>query len=210
MVGPNESRLVSSIWEDALVASTDDLPLTRAESADAWHAWLRRHHASAPGTWLMIARKASGLASVTRVEAVKEALCWGWIDGQGAKHDDDFSLIRFTPRRARSKWSQVNVGYVAELEAAGRMQPAGIAQVEAAKADGRWDAAYSPPSSKVLPPELEVAFERDPAARAAFDALSSANRFAVRYRIENSKRPETKARHVAKTLEMLARGETYH
>lgn len=186
------------------------LPVLAFEHDAAWEAWLAEHHASAPGLWVKIAKKASGLVTVTKVEAVRTALCWGWIDGQLGRWDDDYAVTRFTPRRARSNWSQVNVRHVSELLEAGRMQPAGLAHVEAAQADGRWEAAYASGSTMQVPPELQAELDRSPAAAAAWAALDKANQFAMYHRIATAKRTETKLRNADKFARMLERGETIH
>jgi len=179
-------------------------------SAAAFDAWLRVNHATQDGVWARLAKRASGIPSLTAEEAVPIALCWGWIDAQRKGLDDTWFLQRYTPRRARSRWSQVNVGHVERLTAAGRMQPAGLAQVAAAKADGRWAAAYSSMSSRTVPAELQAALDGNARAAAAFAALSSSNRWAFCLRVETSKRAKTKQRHVERAIEMLERGETYH
>ena len=153
-----------------------------------------------------MAKKGSGVASVSYAEAVEVALCYGWIDGQARSIDDDFYLQRYTPRTARSKWSKINCGRATDLIERGLMQPAGIREVERAKADGRWDAAYDPPSAAQVPPELAEALERNPAARDAFATLDGRNRYAILHRIADAKRPETKARRIEKFVSMLAEG----
>jgi uncharacterized protein YdeI (YjbR/CyaY-like superfamily) len=186
------------------------LPVLRFADAAAMEAWLERHGASAAAFWLRLFRKGSGVASVGRDAAIDAALCFGWIDGQLDKYDAESWLIRFTPRRVKSKWSQVNVKRVAALEAAGRMRPAGLAQVEAAKADGRWSAAYAPQSRAQVPPDLEAALAANPEAAAFFATLKGANRYAILYRIAAAKKPETRARKIAEFVAMLERGETVH
>ncbi len=156
--------------------------------------------------WIRLAKKGSGVASVSYAEAVEVALCYGWIDGQARSLDDDFYLQRYTPRSARSKWSKINCGRATDLIERGLMQPAGLREVERAKADGRWDAAYDPPSTAQVPPELAEALERNPAARNAFATLDGRNRYAILYRIAEAKRPETKARRIEKFVSMLAEG----
>ncbi|GAB3084794.1 YdeI/OmpD-associated family protein [Micromonospora schwarzwaldensis] len=178
--------------------------------ADALRAWLSAHHATSPGVWLALARKGGTVTTLTWQQAVDEALCFGWIDGQARKRDQESSWIRFTPRRPRSAWSRRNVAHVARLEAAGRMQPAGRAAVEAAKADGRWSAAYAPPSEAEVPADLLAAIDADPAARAMFDVLTSTNRFALIHRLNAVKRAETRERKIGEFVAMLARHETPH
>jgi uncharacterized protein YdeI (YjbR/CyaY-like superfamily) len=153
-----------------------DEPTLPFESAEAWEAWLDEHHETVDGVWLQIAKKASGLPTVTHAEALQAALCFGWIDGQRKPLDDLYFLQRFTPRRRRSAWSQVNREHVARLEAAGRMRPAGRRAVEAAKADGRWDAAYDRFGSRTIPDDLAAALAANPAAAAFFETISRQNR----------------------------------
>ncbi|SCG64669.1 YdeI/OmpD-associated family protein [Micromonospora humi] len=178
--------------------------------ADELRAWLSTHHATSPGVWLALTRKGGTVTTLTWQQAVDEALCFGWIDGQARRRDDESSWIRFTPRRARSSWSQRNVANVARLEEQGRMQPAGRAAVEAAKADGRWAAAYAPPSEAEVPADLLAAIAAEPAAQAMFDVLTKANRFALTYRLNAVKRAETRARKIGEFVAMLARHETIH
>jgi len=186
------------------------LPVLRFENAAAMEAWLERHGAASAGFWLRLFRKDAGVPTVTRDEAIDAALRFGWIDGRLDKYDSASWLIRFTPRRARSKWSEINVRRVAALESAGRMRPAGLAEVAAAKADGRWAAAYAPQSRAEIPPDLEAALDASPAAAAFFATLTGANRYAILYRIGAVKKPETRARKVAGFVAMLERGETVH
>jgi uncharacterized protein YdeI (YjbR/CyaY-like superfamily) len=182
-----------------------------AFASDAeWDAWLQQNSADSAGLWVMFAKKGNDESSLTKTEAIRTAICWGWIDGQIGSWDESWYVTRFTRRGARSKWSKVNVGHVKELEAAGRMQKPGIAQVEAARADGRWEAAYSSAGSKSVPPELQAALDTNPAAAAAFAALDSANRYSMCYRVETAKRAETKQRNAEKFVAMLERGETIH
>ena len=192
------------------VTPRDELPVMPFSSPGTWETWLEANHEVAPGVWLQIAKKASGIPSVTYSEALDVALCYGWIDGQKAGYDDDYFLQRFTPRRARSKWSKINVDRVGELVKAGRMRPAGTTQVEAAKADGRWEAAYAAQSEAEVPADLAAAVAADPAAQAMFDVLTKTNRFALIYRLGAVKRPATRERKIAEFVAMLARQETPH
>ena len=176
--------------------------------AEALRAWLAAHHATSPGVWLALSRKGGTVTTLTWQEAVDEALCVGWIDGQARKRDDATSSIRFTPRGRRSMWSRRNVENVARLEAAGRIRPAGRAAVEAAQADGRWAAAYAPPSESEVPTDLAVAVAADPAAQAMFDVLTKTNRYALVHRLGTVKKAETRERKIAEFVAMLARGET--
>jgi uncharacterized protein YdeI (YjbR/CyaY-like superfamily) len=184
-----------------------DLPVIAFEDAGAWRAWLEANHASAPGIWLKFAKKASGKASVSYPEAVEEALCYGWIDGQARGLNESWSLQRFTPRRARSVWSKLNRERALALIESGRMEPAGLAEVERAQRDGRWDAAYDPPSKAEVPDDLTAALSENPAAQAAFAGLDSGNCYAILFRLQNAKRADTRARRIAQFVDMLAKGE---
>jgi uncharacterized protein YdeI (YjbR/CyaY-like superfamily) len=186
------------------------LPILAFADAAALERWLEAQPAGSPGLWIKFAKAGSGIASVTKPEAIDAALCHGWIDGQLDKYDDRHWLVRFTPRKARSKWSQVNRARATELLEAGRMRPGGLAQIEAAKADGRWEAAYAPASKAEVPADLQAALDRSPAAAAFFATLTGANRYAVLYRIGAVKRAETRARKIAEFVAMLERGETVH
>ena len=176
---------------------------------DDSRAWLEQHPEST-GVWLKIAKKDSGVASVSYSEALDVALCHGWIDGQKKGYDAQCFLQRFTPRRARSVWSKVNVEKVAALIAAGRMQAPGLAQVDAAKADGRWARAYDGARTSVVPDDLQAALDAQPPAKAFFATLNASNRYAVLWRIQTAVKPETRARRIAQLVDMLARGETVH
>ncbi|MGH3910270.1 MAG: YdeI/OmpD-associated family protein [Pseudonocardiaceae bacterium] len=179
--------------------------------AAAWRAWLGEHHESPAGVWLVLAKKGTTQpTSLTYDQALEEALCHGWIDGQAQRRDETTYRQRFTPRRARSPWSKRNVGIVARLITEGRMNPAGVAEVERAKNDGRWDSAYAGPASIEVPADLAAALIADPTAHAMFDILTSQNRYAILYRIDNAKRPETRARRIEQFVAMLARGETVY
>jgi uncharacterized protein YdeI (YjbR/CyaY-like superfamily) len=187
-----------------------DLPVKRFRSKEAWEKWLKAHHEKSQGVWIEFAKKASGRASVNYKEALEVALCYGWIDGQTAAVDETWYRQRFTPRRPRSKWSQINRASVERLHAEGRLAPAGVRQMEAAKRDGRWDAAYASPRNMQVPPDLAAALQADPRLKKAFDQLDSQNRFGILYRLHDAKRPETRARRLAEYLRMLAAGETLH
>jgi uncharacterized protein YdeI (YjbR/CyaY-like superfamily) len=187
-----------------------ELPVELFPDATAWETWLGDHHASSRGVWLRLAKKGSGLHSVSYAEALDAALCFGWIDGQKRSYDARSWLQKFTPRGRKSVWSRVNRDKVAALTDAGRMRPAGEAAVEAARADGRWDAAYDPPSTATVPDDLAAALEASPEAAAFFATLNSANRYAILWRIQTAKRAETRARNIAKFVAMLERGETLH
>lgn len=188
-------------------AELDELIVADAE---ALRVWLSAHHATSPGVWLALTKKGGTVTTLTWQQAVDEALCFGWIDGQARKRDQETSWIRFTPRRPRSLWSQRNVEHVARLEAQGRMQPSGRAAVEAAKADGRWAAAYAPPSEAEVPADLLAAIAADPAAQAMFDVLTKTNRFALIHRLNAVKRAQTRERKISEFVAMLARHETFY
>ena len=179
-------------------------------TASALRAWLETHHDASPGIWLMIGKKGRPLDSVTYDEAVDEALCFGWIDGQKAKHDDDYFLQRFTPRAKRSPWSLINTARVARLVSAGKMTQAGQRQVEAAQADGRWARAYAGQASAAVPDDLQAAIDAAPKAAALFAELDSTNRYAIIYRVGQAGRPETRARKIAGFVADLERGKTPH
>ena len=181
------------------------------EDARRWRDWLGDHHGTAEPVWLVIARKGvTEPTSLTIDQALEEALCHGWIDGQRRSRDDRTFLQRFSRRRSRSSWSTRNVGIVRRLEEEGRMHPAGLAEVERAKADGRWEAAYDGPATRRTPDDLAEAIAADPAAAAMWEMLTSQNRFALVHRVEDAKRAETRARRIAQFVAMLARGETIH
>jgi len=175
-----------------------------------WEAWLAQHHASAKGVWIRLSKKGVQPATLSRADVLEVALCWGWIDGQAKSLGETHWVQRFTPRRRQSRWSQINRAAAEQLIARGLMQPSGLAEVEAARADGRWDAAYASPANITVPDDLQRAFDAEPRAREQFDALDSRNRFAVLYRIEEAKRPQTRAARIEKFVAMLARGEKLH
>jgi uncharacterized protein YdeI (YjbR/CyaY-like superfamily) len=192
------------------VSVADDLETRAFANPEEWEAWLRAHHDTAPGVWIKFARKGSGIPTVTYMEALHAALCFGWIDGQARGGDESFYVQRFTPRRARSIWSKRNVKFATELIEAGRMQPAGLREVERAKADGRWDAAYDAPSTATVPDDLRAALDADPEAAAFFATLKGQNRYAILHRVQTAKKPETRARRIETFVAMLKRGETLH
>ncbi|MEO3786411.1 YdeI/OmpD-associated family protein [Actinocorallia sp. B10E7] len=187
-----------------------DLPMCAFPSPAAFEEWLEAEHAVSRGLWLKFAKKGSGVESITYPEARDAALCFGWIDGQKAPLDETYWLLRFTPRTPRSKWSQINRERVAELTAEGRMRPAGLAEVERAKADGRWERAYASPRNATVPEDLQEALDADPAAAEAFAALDGRNRYAILYRIGEAKRPQTRAARIEKFVGMLRQGEKLH
>ncbi len=188
----------------------DDLPELLLPDAAAWRTWLEENHAASPGVWLVLHKKGGDVTTLTYEEALQEALCLGWIDGQGRRRDAASVYQRMTPRRPRSIWSARNVARIEQLERDGRMHDAGRAQVDAAKADGRWAAAYPASTDAVVPDDLAAALAASPAASAWFDALTSTNRFAILHRVHQAKRPETRERRIADLVGKLARGETPH
>ena len=179
-------------------------PLKLFRSRGAWAKWLDTHHGEQAGVWMKFAKKGTGVTTVTYAEALEVALCYGWIDAQARGLDETYYLQRFLPRRARSKWSKINREAATRLIEAGLMQPPGLAEVERAKADGRWDAAYEPVRSATVPEDLQRELDRDPAAREFFETLNSQNRYAILYRLADAKRPETRARRLAQFVEMLS------
>ena len=181
-----------------------ELPIIPFASSDAWEAWLEEHHTASDGLWLKIAKKGSGLETVTYDQAVEIALCYGWIDGQVRKFDEDHYLQRFTPRRPRSKWSKINRQKVTELIKRGEMKAAGLREVERAKADGRWDAAYDAPSTAMVPDDLRRELAKNDTARKFFSELDGRNKYTILYQIQDAKRPETRARRIANYVAMPA------
>jgi uncharacterized protein YdeI (YjbR/CyaY-like superfamily) len=188
-----------------------DLPELLVGDASEWRSWLSAHHADSLGVWLVLARK--GTVDPTTVSydaALDEAICFGWIDGQLGRRDTATFRRRFTPRKARSPWSQRNAAIAERLIASGNMHRSGEAEVRQAKEDGRWEAAYAGQASIEVPEDLVTALGADPSAQAMFETLTSANRYAILYRIGNAKKPETRARRIGQFVEMLAEGETIH
>ena len=180
------------------------LPVLCFESTDAWDVWLAAHHADSAGLWLKIAKKGSAGRSISYSEALDVALCHGWIDGQKGRHDDDYWLQRFTPRKPGSNWSKINTERAAALIESGRMRPAGLGEVERAQADGRWEQAYESQSRVTVPEDLARALAANERARAFFATLDSANRYAILYRIGTAKRPETRAKRIDAFVAMLS------
>lgn len=185
-----------------------DLPVKLFKTPAAWEKWLDANHARSAGVWMQIAKKGSGLSSATYQEALDVALCYGWIDGQKRPFDERTWLQRFTPRGPRSIWSKINTGKAEALIGSGRMRPAGLAAIEAAKATGRWESAYQPWSNPEVPPELQAALDARPNAKAFFETLRGANRYGVIFRVQTAKKPETRAKRIADFIERLDRGET--
>jgi uncharacterized protein YdeI (YjbR/CyaY-like superfamily) len=185
----------------------DDFPRLQFASQKAWTTWLRRNHQKAPGIWLQFAKKGTGVPSVTYAEAVESALCFGWIDGQVQRMDEVHYLQRFTPRKRDSIWSKINVARAEALIAAGKMSPAGLAAIEAAKANGRWHSAYAGARTATVPEDLAAALRANPEVERAFRALKAQPRYAILFRLQTTKSPALRAEKIAKFVEMLARGE---
>jgi uncharacterized protein YdeI (YjbR/CyaY-like superfamily) len=183
-----------------------DLPVLGFADQAALEEWLEAEHATAPGLYVKLAKKGAGVPSVTYAELVESCLCFGWIDGRSNRLDDAFYLQRITPRRSRSIWSRKNVAAVEALTAAGRMRPAGLAAVEAARADGRWDRAYPGPATITVPDDLAAALAAEPAAQREFEALDGTNRYAVLHRVHTATTPQTRARRIAAVVSLLAEG----
>ena len=183
-----------------------DLPVLTFPDQAAFEAWLEAEHATAPGLYVKLAKKGAGVASLTYAELVESVLCFGWIDGKAQRLDETAYLQRITPRRPRSLWSRKNVTAVKALTAAGRMRPAGLVEVEAARADGRWERAYSGPATATVPEDLATALAAEPTAQRAFEALDGRNRYAVLHRVETATTPQTRARRIASLVQMLAEG----
>lgn len=179
-------------------------------TAQAFETWIADRAIDDPGVWLKFAKRASGIPSISKQEAIDVALCHGWIDGQLDRFDEAHFLVKFTPRRARSKWSRINRDNAERLIACGRMTPRGLEQIDKAKADGRWAAAYASAREAAVPEDLQAALEANPAARKAFDELDGQNRYAILYRVGDAKKPATRAARIEKYVQMLVRGETLH
>lgn len=187
-----------------------ELPILLFVTPEEWEAWLKKNHIETDGVWLKFAKKDTGVVSINHAEALPVALCYGWIDGQANKLDDTYWLQKFTPRRPRSIWSKRNCEIVTQLIKDGRMQPAGLAQIEAAKADGRWDAAYDSAKNMVVPEDFLKELAKDPKALAFFESLNRSNKYAITWRLQTAKKPETRARRMEVLLAMLKKGEKIH
>lgn len=185
-----------------------ELPILPFESKKKFADWLAKNHDKSAGLWLKIAKKATGIATVTYAEALDVALCYGWIDGQKNSFDEQYFLQKFTPRRPKSIWSKINVGHVERLIASGEMKPSGLKVVEAAKQDGRWEAAYSSQKTIAVPADFQSALDKNKKAKAFFEGLTSSRRYAFLFRIETAKKAETRQKRIQQFVEMLAKGET--
>ncbi len=190
--------------------SSLDLPVRLFKTGGTWEKWLADHGETSPGLWLRLAKKAADLKSITFAEALDAALCYGWIDGQRRSWDEESFVQRFTPRRKKSIWSKINRAKVTELIESGRMRPAGLAAIEAAKADGRWDAAYDSHRTAQVPDDLQAELDSNPEAKTFFATISSQNRYAILFRIQTAKKPETRMKRIKQYVDMLARKEALH
>jgi len=190
--------------------SVKELPIISLSTAEKWRAWLKKNSAMSLGVRLRLFKKTSGKKSVTRDEALDEALCFGWIDGQADRYDDESWLQKFTPRRPRSMWSKRNRENVARLIKEGRMTPAGLKEVEAAKKDGRWEAAYDSPKNMKFPADFLELLKKDKKAYSFFETLNKTNKFAIAWRLATAKKPETRERRMSVLLEMLSQGKKLH
>ena len=188
----------------------EGLPVIYFATAKEWTRWLHRHHAESGGVWLQFFKKGTNVASLDHGTALDEALCYGWIDSQARRWDDRSYLQKFSPRRARSNWSKINREHVERLIREKRMQPAGRREVERAKEDGRWNAAYDSPKNATIPPDFMKALARNKKAQAFFSTLNRQNVFAICFRLQTAKKPETRARRIAKFVEMLAEGKKFY
>lgn len=187
-----------------------DLPMLPFSSQSEWEKWLDKHHAGDAGVWLKIAKKDAGIPTVTYAEALESALCYGWIDSQKKSFDEHYFLQKFSPRGTKSIWSKINCEKVEQLMQAGRMKPAGMQAIESAKTDGRWDAAYASQSKADIPADFQAALDASPSAKTFFATLNRVNRYAIYFRIQNSKKPETRAKNIAKFVTMLEQGKTIY
>lgn len=187
-----------------------DLPILFFADQQQWEQWLAEHYAEPSGVWLKFAKKDSGITSLSYDPALKIALCYGWIDGQTKGVDETYYLQKFTPRRSKSIWSKRNVGIVEQLIQEGKMQPSGQAAIDAAKADGRWDQAYDSSSNMTIPEDLQAALDANPKAKAFYETLNKTNTYAILWRVQTAKKPETRATRIEKLVAMLERGEKLH
>ena len=191
------------------MAKPTEYPTLPFESKKKFAEWLAKNHDKSAGVWMKLAKKATGILSVTYAEAVEVALCYGWIDGQAGSFDEQYFLQKFTPRRPKSIWSKINVEKVERLIASGEMKPSGLKAVEAAKQDGRWDAAYSSPKNIVVPEDFQSALSKNRKAKTFFESLTGAKRYSFLFRIETAKKAETRMKRILQFVEMLEKGETF-
>ena len=202
------SQLVAHlVGYNTFMKKADNLSIISFATQQDWEAWLKEHHTATRGIWLKLAKKETGILSLSYSEALDSALCYGWIDGQKASCDDLYWLQKFTPRSSKSMWSKVNCDKVTALLASGRMQPAGIRQVELAKADGRWEAAYESQSNITIPDDFQRELDKNQQAKKFFHTLNSVNRYAILFRIQTAKKPETRSARITKFIEMLSNNQ---
>ena len=187
-----------------------DLPVVHFEKAEILNDWLEKNHMNSSGIWLRIFKKNSGILSINYDQALDEALCFGWIDGQVKSYDDKSYIQKFTPRRARSMWSKRNIEHVKRLENEGRMKPSGIKEAEAAKSDGRWDRSYDSPSNMTIPEDFLNELSKDPLSEGFFNNLNKTNKYAIAWRLQTAKKTETRTKRMKAILEMLAKGKKFH
>jgi len=192
------------------VKKPDNFPIQSFDTLRRWEDWLKRHHTDVTGIWLKIAKKDTGILSVSYSDALDGALCYGWIDGQKAPFDDQYWLQKFTPRRPKSGWSRINCERASSLIEQRRMKPAGMRQVDQAKADGRWESAYDSQSRIAVPDDLQKELDRNQKAKKFFATLNSVNRYAILYRLQTAKKQETRAARIRKFIEMLSNHEKIH
>lgn len=184
-----------------------DYAILPFKTQEAFEKWLSQNHDQVDGIWARLYKKASGIKTITYAEALDEALCYGWIDGQTQRHDEKSYLQKFTPRRARSKWSQINKEHVIRLTRLGKMKPSGLSEVEKAKKDGRWDSAYASPKNMVMPEDFLKELSKDTKAAEFFETLSKTNKFAIAFNLQDAKKPETRERRMKKYIGMMKKGE---
>ncbi len=190
--------------------ASSDYPVLSFESPDELRKWLEKNHSVSSGIWLRIFKKKSGVESISYDLALDESLCYGWIDGQLKSYDEQSYIQKFTPRRSRSIWSKRNIEHIKRLEKEGRMRPAGIKEAEAAKADGRWDISYDSPANSIVPDDLLAELSKDSKSLEFFNNLSKANKYAITWRLQTARKPETRAKRLKEILEMLAKGKKFH
>ena len=200
-------RLVQTVVKFHKLMKPTDLPILPFENKKKWADWLARQHNKSTGVWLKLAKKNSGIPSITYDEALEVALCYGWIDGQKGSFDEQYWLQKFTPRGPKSIWSKINTEKAEKLIAGGKMNPAGLRAIEAAKQDGRWAAAYASQKHSSIPEDFQAALEKNPKARTFFATLKSAERYSFLFRIQTAKKPETRARRIRQFIEMLEKSE---
>jgi uncharacterized protein YdeI (YjbR/CyaY-like superfamily) len=189
---------------------TTDYVVMSFETTDQWRKWLEKNHADSPGLWLRMYKKASGIKTITYLEALHEALCYGWIDGQVKPFDETSWIQKFTPRRKRSMWSKRNIGFAEQLIKDGKMTSAGLKEIEEAKADGRWEAAYDSPSNMTVPEDFLKELTKNKKAEEFFKTLNKSNTYAIAWRLQTAKKPETREKRMKQILEMMAKGEKFH